>query len=264
LMVWPNEKPLANIPGVCGIVDGSVMGGFYGIEAGQSAVGDIFLWFVNNFVSEKYGKSPGEKFKTLEEMAAKQKPGASGLIALDWNNGNRTILVDVRLSGLLIGQTLHTQSFEIYRALIEGTAFGALAIIDRIEENGVSINEVVNCGGLAAKNALLMQIYADITGRPMKISRSEQTSALGAGIFAAVAAGKSSGGYDNVEEARDKMTGVGKVYEPIKKNHIIYKKLYELYKQLHDGFGTGDWQGSMYNVMKDLLNIRDHVREENK
>lgn len=264
VMVWPNEKSLANIPGVCGIVDGSVMGGYYGIEAGQSAVGDIFLWFVNNFVPEKYGKTPEEKFQTLEEMAAKQKSGESGLLALDWNNGNRTILVDVRLSGLLIGQTLHTQPFEIYRALIEGTAYGALAIIDRIEENGVPINEVVNCGGLATKNALLMQIYADITCRPMKISRSEQTPALGAGIFAAVAAGKSSGGYDNVEEARDNMTGVDKVYEPIEENHAVYKKLYNLYKQLHDGFGTREWQGNMYNVMKDLLDIRDQVRKESQ
>lgn len=223
-------------------------------------MGDIFLWFVNNLVPEKYGITPDEKFKSLEDLAAQQKPGESGLLALDWNNGNRTILVDVRLSGLLIGQTLHTQAFEIYRALIESTAYGALAIIDRIEENGVPINEVVNCGGLAAKNPLLMQIYADITGRPMKISRSEQTPALGAGIFAAVAAGKSSGGYDNVEEARDNMTGVDKVYEPFEENHAVYKQLYNLYKQLHDGFGTREWQGNMYNVMKDLLDIRDQVR----
>jgi L-ribulokinase len=170
--------------------------------------------------------------------------------------------VDVRLSGLLIGQTLHTQPYEVYRALIESTAYGALAIIDRIEENGVVISEVVSCGGLAAKNNLLMQIYADIIGRPMKLSRSEQTPALGAGIFAAVAAGESSGGYDNVEEARDRMTGVEKVFDPIEENRAIYKKLYSLYKQLHDGFGTAEWKGSMHNVMKDLLNIRDQVRKE--
>jgi len=260
VMVWPNNKSLADIPGVCGIVDGSVLGGYYGIEAGQSAVGDIFLWFVNNLVPEKYGKTADDKFKLLGNMANHLKPGESGLLSLDWNNGNRTILVDVRLSGLLIGQTLHTQPHEIYRALIEGTAFGALAIIDRIEENGVQINEVVNCGGLAVKNPLLMQIYADITGLPMKISRSEQTPALGAGMFAAVTAGKSLGGYDNIEHAQNQMTGVDKVYKPIEANHKVYQKLYALYKQLHDAFGTKKWQGSMYNVMKDLLDIRDQVR----
>jgi L-ribulokinase len=261
VMIWPNHKPLADIPGVCGIVDGSVKGGYYGIEAGQSAVGDIFLWFVNNLVPEKYGRTQEEKFKRLETLAAGQKPGENGLLALDWNNGNRTILVDVRLSGLILGQTLHTQPFEIYRALIESTAYGALAIIDRIEENGVKINEIVNCGGLAVKNELLMQIYADVTGRPMKISNSEQTPALGAGIFAAVAAGAKSGGYQNVEEAQAKMTGINKIYTPKAKNHTVYTKLYQLYKQLHDGFGTKFWQGSMYNVMKDLLRIRDHVRQ---
>ena len=260
VMVWPNDKSLADIPGVCGIVDGSVMGGYYGIEAGQSAVGDIFLWFVNNLVPDKYGKTADEKFQSLGEEGANLKPGESGLLSLDWNNGNRTILVDVRLSGLILGQTLHTQPFEIYRALIEGTAYGALAIIDRIEENGVPIKEVVNCGGLASKNPLLMQIYADITGRPMKISRSEQTPALGAGIFAAVAAGKSSGGYDNVTEAQQKMTGTDKTYKPIEENHAVYKKLYQLYKQLHDSFGTRERQSSLYNVMKDLLDIRDRVR----
>jgi len=260
VMVWPNDKSLADIPGVCGIVDGSVMGGYYGIEAGQSAVGDIFLWFVNNLVPDKYGKTADEKFQSLGEEGANLKPGESGLLSLDWNNGNRTILVDVRLSGLILGQTLHTQPFEIYRALIEGTAYGALAIIDRIEENGVPIKEVVNCGGLASKNPLLMQIYADITGRPMKISRSEQTPALGAGIFAAVAAGKSSGGYDNVTEAQQKMTGTDKTYKPIEENHAVYQKLYQLYKQLHDSFGTREGQSSLYNVMKDLLDIRDRVR----
>jgi L-ribulokinase len=260
VMVWPNKEKLVDIPGVCGIVDGSVMGGYFGIEAGQSAVGDIFLWFVNNLVPDKFGKTADEKFKTLGELAAGLKPGESGLLALDWNNGNRTILVDVRLSGLMLGQTLQTQPHEIYRALIEGTAYGALTIIDRLAENGVPIKDIINCGGLAIKNPLLMQLYADITGRPMKISRSEQTPALGAGIFAAVAAGKSSGGYDNVEEAQQYMTGTDKTFEPIEENHRVYQKLYKLYKQLHDAFGTQEWQGSMYNVMKDLLDIRDQVR----
>jgi L-ribulokinase len=260
IMIWPHNEKLNDIPGVCGIVDGSVMDGFYGIEAGQSAVGDIFLWFVNNLVPESYGKTQEEKFKNLEIEAAKLKPGECGLLALDWNNGNRTILVDVRLCGLLIGQTLYTKPHEIYRALIEATAFGALEIIDRIEEYGVAIKEVVNCGGLAAKNPMLMQIYADITGRPMKISRSEQTPALGAAMFSAVAAGKNAGGYDSISDAQKKMTGVSSEFNPIKENHEVYQKLYKLYNQLHNSFGTSGWSGSMYNVMKDLLNIRDQVR----
>ena len=231
IMVWPSEKKLADIPGVCGIVDGSVMKGYYGIEAGQSAVGDIFLWFVNNLVPDSYGKTQEERFSNLEKAAAELKPGETGLMALDWNNGNRTILVDVRLTGLLLGQTLHTQPHEIYRALVEATAFGALAIIDRIEENGISIKDVVNCGGLAVKNSLLMQIYADVTGRPMKISRSEQTPALGAAIFGAMAAGKNAGGFETIAHAQSALTGVNKTYQPIRENHEIYKKLYAIYKQ---------------------------------
>jgi L-ribulokinase len=188
IMIHPHKEKMNDIPGVCGIVDGSVMEGYYGIEAGQSGVGDIFLWFINNLVPESYGKTQDEKFRNLEKAAAKLKVGESGLLALDWNNGNRTILVDVRLTGLLIGQTLHTTPHEIYRALLEATAYGALAIIDRIEEYGVRISEVVNCGGLASKSPLLIQIYADVTGRPMEICRSDQTPVLGAALFSAVAA----------------------------------------------------------------------------
>jgi L-ribulokinase len=263
IMIQPNRAPLIDIPGVCGIVNGSVMDGYYGIEAGQSAVGDIFLWFINNLVPEKYGATTDEKFMNLERSAERLKPGESGLIALDWNNGNRTILVDVRLSGLLIGQTLHTQPHEIYRALVEATAFGALRIIDRIEEYGVPVKEVVNCGGLAAKNPLLMQIYADVSGRPMKISRSEQTPALGAAMFAAVAAGKESGGYATIQETQRAMSGVEKTYLPSEENHQTYTALYKLYCQLHDAFGTREWNGSMYGVMKELLSLRDSVRKGN-
>ncbi|MBN2242108.1 MAG: ribulokinase [Acidobacteria bacterium] len=260
IMIHPRGEPLQDIPGVCGIVDGSVMGGYYGIEAGQSGVGDIFLWFVNTLVPEKYGRTQEEKFDNLAEAAAALKPGESGLLALDWNNGNRTILVDVRLSGLLLGQTLYTQPHEIYRALLEATGFGALAIIDRIEEYGVPVKEVVNCGGLASKNPLLMQIYADITGRPMKISRSGQTPALGAAVFAAVAAGADNGGYASVQEAQSRMVGTGRTYSPEEANHRVYKELYRLYRQMHDAYGTRDWSGSMFHVMKDLLDIRDAVR----
>ena len=262
IMISPNDKSLADIPGVCGIVNGSVMDGYFGIEAGQSAVGDIFLWFMNNLVSDKYGKTLDDKFATFEKAASELKPGETGLMSLDWNNGNRTILVDVRLTGLLLGQTLHTQPHEIYRSLIEATAFGALAIIDRIEENGVEINEVINCGGLAIKSPLIMQIYADVTGRPMKISKSEQTPALGAAIFGAVSAGKEVSGFDNVLQAQEVMTGISKTYKPIEQNHLLYKKLYKIYKQLHDSLGTKNWSGNLFNVMKDLLDIRDQVRKE--
>jgi L-ribulokinase len=261
IMISPNDKKLADIPGVCGIVDGSVMPGYFGIEAGQSAVGDIFLWFINNLVPEKYGKTVDEKFENLSREAEKQKPGEHGLLALDWNHGNRTILVDVRLSGLLLGQTLHTKPHEIYRALIEATAFGALTIINRIEEYGVSVKEIVNCGGLAVKNPFLMQIYADITGRPMKISRSEQTPALGAAIFGAIAAGKEISGFSNILEAQNKVTGIKETFEPNTSNNSVYKKIYRLYKQLHDAFGTKDYSGKMHNVMKDLLAIRDRQRK---
>ena len=261
IMIHPHQEKLNDIPGVCGIVDGSVMDGYYGIEAGQSGVGDIFLWFVDHLVPDSYGKTQDAKFAKLGRAAKKLKAGESGLLALDWNNGNRTILVDVRLSGMLLGQTLHTTPEEIYRALIEATGFGALVIIDRIEEYGVKVREVVNCGGLAVKNSLMMQIYADITGRPMKISRSGQTPALGAGIFASVAAGKKSGGEDSLDDARRAMTGIGKVYMPQEENHEAYTTLYRLYRQLHDGFGTRQWSGTMFNVMKDLLELRDHVRK---
>jgi L-ribulokinase len=261
IMVSSKQKSLADIPGVCGIVDGSVLPDYYGIEAGQSAVGDIFLWFVNHLVPDSYGKTVDEKFKNLEREGSKQKPGEHGLLALDWNHGNRTILVDVRLSGLLIGQTLHTQAHEIYRALIEATAFGALTIINRIEEYGVKVEEVVNCGGLAAKNPFLMQIYADITGRPMKVSRSDQTCALGAAIFGATAAGKEKGGFSTVEEAQKALTGIKETYEPASEKHNVYKEMFRLYSQLHDAFGTESWSGILYNVMKDLVALRERQRK---
>ncbi len=260
IMIHPNREVLRDIPGVCGIVDGSVISGYYGIEAGQSGVGDIFLWFVNNLAPERYGRTTVEQFAALEKAAAEVKPGESGLIALDWNNGNRTILVDVRLTGLLIGQTLHTQAHHIYRALLEATGFGALVIIDRIEEYSVPIREVINCGGLAARNSLLMQIYADIAGRPMKISQSEQAPALGASVFAAVAAGSKAGGYDTVAAAQKAMVGIGREYRPIEENHRIYKRLYSIYRNLHDAFGVRGWSGEVSHVMKELLDIRDEAR----
>jgi L-ribulokinase len=254
ITVWPNTENLADVPGLCGIVNGSVLPGYFGLEAGQSAVGDIFNWFVNYI-------QPGGKAGTHEKLtqgAAKLQPGESGLLALDWNNGNRTILVDQRLTGLLVGQTLYTTPAEIYRALIEATAFGALAIINRFEEYGVKIGHIVNCGGIAEKNPLVMQIYADVTGRPMKISRSAQTCALGAAIAGAVVAGA----HRDFASAQKAMTGLKPhVFKPDPKAHAVYCELYLLYKKCHDAFGTKEWSGNLYDVMKQLLEIRNCARK---
>jgi L-ribulokinase len=253
LMIARADQSLSDIPGVCGIVKGSVLPGYYGIEAGQSAVGDLFLWIVNHIVPDSYGATVGEKFVNMEKAFAKQRPGQSGLMALDWNNGNRTVLVDSRLTGLLIGQTLHTEAHEIYRAYIEATAFGALTIIKRVEEHGVPVHEIINTGGLSIKNESLMQIYADVIGKPMKVSRSEQTCALGAAIFGAVAAGAGT-----ISEIQSRVTAVReKSYKPNPENHRLYTELYAIYLKLHDAFGTRNWSGQMHDVMKQLLSIRD-------
>jgi L-ribulokinase len=257
MLVAESSQKLPDIPGICGLVEGSILPGFFGLEAGQSAVGDIFNWFVNYI--QPGGRSAGSH-EGLTGKAAKLKPGQSGLLALDWNNGNRTVLVDQRLTGLILGQTLHTKPEEIYRALIEATAFGALAIINRFEEYGVGVSEVINCGGIAEKNPLLMQIYADVTDREMKISRSAQSCALGAGITGAVVAGAESGGYDDFADAQAAMCGIKDItYKPIPENNKVYQQLYALYKQLHDAFGLQDWSGKLANVMKELLNIKDSV-----
>ena len=255
IAISPNTKMLADVPGLCGIVDGSVLPGNFGLEAGQSAVGDLFNWLVN------YIEPGGKKVlshRELDEAALKLQPGESGLVALDWNNGNRTILVDQKLTGLLVGQTLYTTPAEIYRALVEATAFGALTIINRFEEYGVKISSVVNCGGIADKSALTMQIYADVTGRPMKISRSAQTCALGSAIAAAVVAGA----HKDYATAQRKMTGLKpKIFKPDPKAYAVYRELYAIYKKLHDAFGTREWSGNLHGVMKQLIDIRSRARE---
>jgi len=256
LMIAPNSASLADIPGVCGIVDGSVLPGYFGIEAGQSAVGDLFLWLVNHLVPDSYGSTIGEKFGAMEKEMENQKPGATGLLALDWNNGNRSVLVDVRLSGLLLGQTLHTQAHEIYRAYIEASAFGALTIINRVEEYGVVVDEIVTTGGLSTKSPILMQIYADVIGKPMKVSLSDQTCALGAAIFGGVVAGVGTTG-----DIQARVTGVReRVFEPNPETQAVYAELYELYHTLHDAFGLAEGGGSLGHVMKQLLAIRDRQR----
>jgi len=258
ICVWPAAKKLPDVPGLCGIVDGSVLPGCLGLEAGQSAVGDIFNWFVN--VIEPGGPKKGSH-AALTRKAAALEPGASGLLALDWLNGNRTVLVDQRLTGLLVGLTLHTRPEEIYRALIEATAFGALTIIRRFDEYGVKIRDVVNCGGIAEKNPLVMQIYADVTGLEMKVARSAQTCALGAAMAGAVAAGRRGNGHATFAEAQAAMGGIRRtVHRPDAARHKIYLELYDLYRELHDAFGTKSWGGSLFNVMKELLAIKDRQR----
>jgi L-ribulokinase len=255
IAVSPNEQKLADVPGVCGIVDGSVLPGYFGLEAGQSAVGDIFNWFVSCL-------KPRGKAGTHEALtagAAKLQPGESGLLALDWNNGNRNVLADQRLTGAIVGQTLYTTPAEIYRALIEATAFGGLTIINRLEEYGVRIDQIVNCGGIADKNPVVMQIYADVTGRLMKVSRSAQTCALGSAVAAAVVAGV----YKDFPSAQKAMTGLKpRVFRPNARANGVYKELYGLYRKVHDAFGTRDWNGSLFNVMKGLIATRDRVRRE--
>lgn len=245
------DKPIRDIPGICGIVKGAILPGFYGIEAGQSAVGDIFKWWV-----EVVCGGDGALHAELTREAAKQKPGQSGLLALDWNNGNRNILVDPLLTGVLLGQTLYTTKAEIYRALIEATAFGARAILERTTEYGVPVKRIVCAGGIAEKNPMLMQIYADITGCTMQVSGSSQACALGAAIGAAVIAGA----HRSFPAAQKAMTRVKpKSYRPIRANQKIYDQLYPLYRQIHDAFGGLDKSADLSRVMKELLEVKRKV-----
>jgi L-ribulokinase len=256
MLVAPSGTRQKDIPGICGLVPGSIVPEMTGLEAGQSAVGDIFLWFANYL--QPAGQSGNDAIATLFRDAAKQQPGAAGLVALDWNNGNRTILVDPLLSGVLVGQTLHTTAAEIFRALVEATAFGARTIIQRFEEYGVPVKEVVNCGGIAEKSPFLMQVYADVCNRPMRISRSGQTCALGAAIFGAVA----GGAWRTTAAAQRAMTGVKDVvYRPIAANVRVYGELYAIYRDLHDAFGRTGRQPPLDDVMKRLIAIRTRARK---
>ena len=242
------EKPIADIPGICGIVKGAILPGFFGIEAGQSAVGDIFKWWVEVVLG-----GDAALHAELTAQAAKQRPGQAGLLALDWNNGNRTILVDQRLTGLLLGQDLYTTRADIYRALIEATAFGARAIIERIQEYGVSTDRVVCTGGIAEKNPLLMQIYADVTGCVMQVAGSSQTCALGSAIAAAVLAGA----HPDFAAAEAAMTSLRpESYQPVAENRAVYDQLYVLYRELHDSFGGLTKSADLSHVMKSLLDIK--------
>jgi L-ribulokinase len=251
MMVAPLSALIPDIPGLCGIVPESILPGFYGLEAGQSAVGDIFNWFVESL-------RPGSlSHQELTEAAALSAPGASGLLALDWHNGNRTILADHRLTGSILGLSLHTTPAEMYRAWIEATAFGARVIMERLEEYGQAVERIIVCGGISVKNLLAMQIYADIMGKPIAISRSAQTAALGAAIAGAVAAGV----YPSFTEAIPAMTALNpRVFVPDPSSQKIYERLYLQYRLIHDAFGVRGTQADLSGVMKELLAIQEEAR----
>jgi L-ribulokinase len=248
ILISPKEH---DVPGICGIVEDGVIPGYYGYEAGQSCVGDHFSWFVDNCCPSVYLKEAKEKgidiHQLLTEKADALKVGESGLIALDWWNGNRSVLVDVDLTGIVLGMTLKTKPEEIYRALIEATAFGTRMIVDTFTENGIPIDELYAAGGIAEKNPIIMQIYSDITGREIRISSSPQASALGSAMFGAVAAGSKKSGFDTIAQIAKKFGKIKDVvYKPIQENTAIYEKLYVEYRKLHDYFGKEN------NVMKRL------------
>jgi L-ribulokinase len=258
-MVLGDEEHI--VPGMCGYVEDGIIPGFFGYEAGQSCVGDHFAWIVENCVPASYEREAKERgieiHALLEEKAARLNIGESGLLALDWWNGNRSVLVDVDLTGLLIGMTLATKPEEIYRSLIEATAYGKRIIIETFQKNGVPIHELVACGGLPEKNKLLMQIYADVIGLPIRLSASKQTPALGSAMFGAVAAGKAAGGYGSIYDAAQKMAGLkDEMYTPNLENKIAYDQLYAEYIILHDHFGRGE-----NDVMKRLKKIKADARK---
>ncbi len=250
------------IPGICGYVEDGVVAGFLGYEAGQTSMGDQFAWFVKNCVPAAYEQEARARglstHKLLEEKATRLKPGESGLIALDWWNGNRSVLVDMDLTGMLLGATLATKPEEIYRALLESTAYGTRVIIEHFEAHEVPVNDIVAIGGLPGRNKLLMQIFADVTGRSLNVAGTEQGGALAAAMHAAVAVGPEMGGYESIAEATKHMTRLSdQVYHPLPEHKQVYDQLYAEYLTLHDYFGRGG-----NDVMKRLKKIKVEVRSD--
>lgn len=257
-MVVDDRLTLAE--GMCGVVADGIIPGLYGYEAGQSAVGDIFAWFVDNAVPPSYHERAGELgtdvHSVLADEASLLRPGESGLLALDWWNGNRSVLVDADLTGLLLGPSLATTAAEIYRALIEATAFGTRMIVEALRDAGIAVEEIVACGGLPDRNPLLMQIFADVTGLGIRVAASQRAPALGSAMFAAVAAGSEAGGYDSIEEAAARMAHLrDEAYRPDPAATAIYDTLFAEYRRLHDYFGR-----RANDVMKRLKALRERVR----
>jgi L-ribulokinase len=243
------------VPGFCGVVEDGVIPGLFGYEAGQTAVGDMFAWFTD--LLTRQGSSPDELHVSLEREASMLVPGESGLIALDWWNGNRSVLVDAELTGLLMGATLATGPGEIYRALLEATVFGTRVIIEALEKAGIVVDDMVVCGGLPFQNRLLMQLSADITGRPVRVAASRQTPALGSAMFAAVAAGPELGGHASIVEASQKMARLGPdVYLPAESTKPIYDDLYDIYRDLHDAMSSDS------SEMRRLRSVQDRARRQ--
>jgi L-ribulokinase len=246
-----NSHILQEVPGMCGVVDGGIVSGLYGYEAGQSGVGDIFAWFVKNQVPVRYfadAEAAGlDIHEYLTELGKDQPVGGHGLVALDWHGGNRSVLVDAELSGTVIGVTLATRAEEIYRALFEATAYGTRKIVETFNAAGVPVTEFIAAGGLI-KNPVLMQIYSDVLRMPIHTTASTQGPALGSAIHAAVAAGA----YESVRAAADKMGKLNRdVYTPNAEAADAYDALYAEYDLLHDYFGRG-----ANDVMHRLKTIR--------
>jgi L-ribulokinase len=251
-----NGEVLADVPGICGVVDGGIVAGSYGYEAGQSAVGDIFAWWTGLGVPDSYRAEAAERGEDLHQLltrkAAGQPAGGHGLVALDWMNGNRSVLVDHHLSGVIAGLTLATRPEEVYRALLEATAFGTRTIVEALDKGGVPVTEFVVTGGLK-KNALLMQIYADVLRRPVSLAASDQGPALGSAIHAAVAAGA----HPDVRAAAEAMGRVETaVYRPNPADADVYDALYTEYHALHEHFGT-DSGGAGGKALHRLRRIRN-------
>lgn len=249
------------VPGMCGVVRDGAVPGFYAYESGQNAVGDIFGWFVDHYVPQAYFDEAASKemsiHRLLEEKASRLQPGESGLLALDWWNGNRSVLVDADLTGMILGMTLQTKPEEMYRALIEATAFGKRLVINQLESHGIAVERLTVCGGLPHKNQLLNQIYADITAKEITIAEQLHAPAVGAAVFAAVAVGAANGGYDSLQDAAEKMAHVrDEKVTPIPANQAVYEKLYAEYKKLHDYFGRGE-----NDVMKRLKALKAPEQE---
>ncbi|MBQ4353941.1 MAG: ribulokinase [Clostridia bacterium] len=250
------------VPGICGVVKDGLIPGLYGYEAGQGCCGDHFAWFTDHFITPDVHKEAEKRqippIRIFVERMAKLRPGESGLVALDWWNGNRCPLVDYDLSGTIVGMTLATKPEEIFRALVEATAYGTRMIIENFRDHGLPVHEIVASGGIAKKDPVTMQIYADVLGMDLHIAGSTQGPALGSAIFAAAAAGRARGGYDSLLEASEIMGAVSDtVYRPVRAHTAVYDKLYAEYKLLCGYFGSEN------GMMKRLLAIRTENSRQN-
>ena len=251
IMVFPKSETFKDFDGVSGIANDSVLPGYIGVEAGQSAVGDLLDWWVRKVL-----KRDADYHLELTKKAAKIKAGDSGLLALDWNNGNRNILADQNLSGLILGQTLGTQDYEIYRSLIEATAYGALKIIKLIETKGIVIDEVIATGGIGHKNKLFMQIYADVFGIPVRLVSNVNAVSVGAAIMGAITYKNANEKDIDISYLVDKLSVKSRVvFKPNLSENKSYKKLFKLYSDLHDMFGDNKLSKNLFHIMKALKNI---------